>query len=100
MSEEATLKNRPHPVPRVLGHVYDGDDIDEYFERFEKHLLSKIRRLESVRAGSTFSPHMELGMIYAYKKVLGLDVSAIEDVARKWKKGVMAKYREQTGVSK
>ena len=60
-----------------------------------KQLQEKLNRLEQPRAGSIFSSHMELGMMYVLRKLLGLDVSEIEAQALKWKKGVMEKYREK-----
>lgn len=38
------LKNRPSPVPAVLGYVYDGDQIDEWFEGFEKELREELEK--------------------------------------------------------
>ena len=33
------IKNRPFPVEGVLGYVYDGDQIDDWFVFFKKKVL-------------------------------------------------------------
>ena len=90
----------------IVEHVLLSDDklvklddvlglLEGYVAVPRKQLQEKLNRLEQARAGSIFSSHMELGMMYVLRKLLGLDVSEIEAQALKWKKGVMEKYREK-----
>jgi len=54
-----------------------------------KQLKQRLHRLEQPRAGSIFSSHMELGMMYVLRKLLGLDVLEIEVQTLKWRKETM-----------
>jgi len=75
------LKNRPkRKIPIVEGNawfnvsteVYDSDEVDEWFEGFEKELRERLEKLQNVkgRRSAVCRAH-EAGEIETIKEILG-----------------------------